>query len=630
MRIPLLDRLLNRRSSSTVHIFRATQITDCIQNKMNNSMESGEGDQEDYYHEKKPRYQSRVDFCLIISILVVLCGTMMIFSLINYFKLSSIVGKENMISDRLQIVTECLKMNQQLLEERDVSSYYVNNNYSISFYQDKVIPVRHSTDRYLTYLYLNSLQNNSALIIDKYRVRQLLVQYRPLIDSANRSSSQIFQFYTNLITQNHKIAVNYIQQVDVVHFWHDVASFVFVLRGMESLEAEQITGSLYFENGQFPDKYHQLAFVSQASEKQLFAHQAMKHSVTCAYLYKQEFCNTTLIEDIEEIESFLGSNQPMLPDPKRHLYWLNLTTTYNQKLYIIAQKLGQSIITSNSLSEILHYHQLPLSVATMIIVLTAALFLGLAVGRFLCSSYATIKATVSQTEIIEMEKETTDRLLDQLLPPTVAQQLKQCKTVRAETFDDVTIYCSDICGFTNICHSWRPIQVVYMLNGLYTLFDRIIDRYSVYKLETIGDAYIAVSGAPKQLQHRRHAREIACMALDIVEGMKVLRIPNMPDLQLCMRIGIHTGPCAAGVVGLKMPRYCLFGDTVNLASKIESTGKASQIHVSHTTYEALEEIGGYEMVFDEVKCLLGLGNIPTYWLIGKKKTQPLRATASMN
>ncbi|EDV27243.1 uncharacterized protein TRIADDRAFT_22079 [Trichoplax adhaerens] len=240
----------------------------------------------------------------------------------------------------------------------------------------------------------------------------------------------------------------------------------------------------------------------------------------------------------------------------------------------------------------------------MVVVLVTALFLGIAVGRILCSSYTTIKATVNQTEIIEMEKENTDRLLEQLLPPTVAQQLKQCKTVRAEAFDDVTIYCSDICGFTNICHSWRPIQVVYMLNGLYTLFDRIIDRYSVYKLETIGDAYIAVSGAPKTLQQRQHAKEIACMALDIVEGMKTLRIPNMLDTQLSMRIGIHTGPCAAGVVGLKMPRYCLFGDTVNLASKIESTGKASQIHLSHTTYEALEEIGGYEMVFDEVKCLL--------------------------
>lgn len=155
---------------------------------------------------------------------------------------------------------------------------------------------------------------------------------------------------------------------------------------------------------------------------------------------------------------------------------------------------------------------------------------------------------------------------------TIVDQLKVGKTVIPETFTSVTIYFSDIVGFTSLSAQSTPIQIVKLLNDLYTMFDEILSEYDVYKVETIGDAYMVASGLPIR-NGQNHAREIARMSLRLLSKVKSFRMDHRPEEQLKLRIGMHTGPCVTGVVGLKMPRYCLFGDTVNTASRMESTGE---------------------------------------------------------
>ncbi|KAK3571387.1 hypothetical protein QTP86_010717 [Hemibagrus guttatus] len=179
-----------------------------------------------------------------------------------------------------------------------------------------------------------------------------------------------------------------------------------------------------------------------------------------------------------------------------------------------------------------------------------------------------------RTQAYLEEKRKAEALLYQILPHSVAEQLKRGETVQAEAFDSVTIYFSDIVGFTALSAESTPLQVVTLLNDLYTCFDAIIDNFDVYKVETIGDAYMVVSGLPVR-NGKMHACEIARMSLALLEAVKTFKIHHRPDQQLKLRIGIHSGPVCAGVVGLKMPRYCLFGDTVNTSSRMESNGELS-------------------------------------------------------
>ncbi|KAK5868423.1 hypothetical protein PBY51_009441 [Eleginops maclovinus] len=229
-----------------------------------------------------------------------------------------------------------------------------------------------------------------------------------------------------------------------------------------------------------------------------------------------------------------------------------------------------------------------------------------------------------RTEELEAEKQRTEKLLSEMLPPSVAEALKTGATVEPEYFDQVTIYFSDIVGFTTISSLSDPIEVVDLLNDLYSLFDAVLSNHDVYKVETIGDAYMVASGLPKR-NGNKHAAEIANMSLNILSSVGTFHMRHMPDVPVRIRIGIHSGPCVAGVVGLTMPRYCLFGDTVNTASRMESTGLPYRIHVNMNTVKILHSLNeGYKIDVRGKTELKGKGIEETYWLVGKTNfTKPL-------
>ncbi|KAI1295476.1 Atrial natriuretic peptide receptor 1 [Halotydeus destructor] len=193
------------------------------------------------------------------------------------------------------------------------------------------------------------------------------------------------------------------------------------------------------------------------------------------------------------------------------------------------------------------------------------------------------------------EKHRTEELLYQVLPKSIAVELINGNHVEPEYFDSVTICLSDIVGFTGLAAESTPIQVVSLLNELYTCFDATIADYDVYKVETIGDAYMVVSGCPLP-NGTDHAREIGRMALALLAAIQDFSLKTeQSSRKVQLRIGIHSGPVAAGVVGLRMPRYCLFGKTVHIAMRMENTGQAMKVHVSEQSKELLDNYSTFKL-----------------------------------
>ncbi|XP_037823993.1 soluble guanylate cyclase 88E isoform X1 [Lucilia sericata] len=222
---------------------------------------------------------------------------------------------------------------------------------------------------------------------------------------------------------------------------------------------------------------------------------------------------------------------------------------------------------------------------------------------------------------LDEEMRRTDELLYQMIPKQVADRLRRGENPidTCEMFDCVSILFSDVVTFTEICSRITPMEVVSMLNAMYSIFDTLTERNSVYKVETIGDAYMVVAGAPEK--DPNHAEKVCDMALDMVDAITDLKDPSTGQ-HLRIRVGVHSGAVVAGIVGLKMPRYCLFGDSVNTASRMESTSTAMKVHVSESTKEFLGP--NYRLTERGEIDVKGKGTMKTYWLDEREHRKPLQ------
>lgn len=215
-------------------------------------------------------------------------------------------------------------------------------------------------------------------------------------------------------------------------------------------------------------------------------------------------------------------------------------------------------------------------------------------------------------EALEREKGKTDTLLYEMLPRKVADTLKMGDKVPAEKYDDITILFSDVVGFAGIAAAITPEQIVDLLNALYSLMDKVTARHNVYKVETVGSTYMLASGVPDR--HDHHAQEVANMALDMMKEVPKVESP-LDGSKLKLVIGIHSGPVVSGVIGDKMPRFCLFGDTVNTSSRMMSHGQTSKIHVSPIAFRKLYD-NGYVLDDRGNIDVKGKGMMNTYFLLG--------------
>jgi len=210
----------------------------------------------------------------------------------------------------------------------------------------------------------------------------------------------------------------------------------------------------------------------------------------------------------------------------------------------------------------------------------------------------------------------SERLLLNILPASIADRLRDAPGAIADRFADVTVLFADICAFTPLAESLSPEALVELLNQLFSAFDGLVERHGVEKIKTIGDAYMVVGGLPTPRPD--HAAAIANLALDMAASAERFRAPDGRTVQL--RIGIHTGPAVAGVIGLKKFSYDLWGDTVNTASRMESHGVPGSITVSRATRERLG--AAFEFHDRGVQSVKGKGEMQLFLLTGRSAVTP--------
>jgi len=214
---------------------------------------------------------------------------------------------------------------------------------------------------------------------------------------------------------------------------------------------------------------------------------------------------------------------------------------------------------------------------------------------------------------LEREYARSEALLTNILPPAIAARLKLAKeSVIADSYDDASILFADMAGFTARAADTLPVRLVLFLNDLFSAFDQLVERYGLEKIKTTGDAYMVLSGVPET--RPGHAEAIARLALDM--RVAVESIAKASGRALSIRIGISSGPVVAGVVGTKKFFYDVWGDTVNVASRMESTGEPGRIQISEATYARLKD--KFELESRGEIDVRGKGKMRTWFLIAPK------------
>jgi len=217
--------------------------------------------------------------------------------------------------------------------------------------------------------------------------------------------------------------------------------------------------------------------------------------------------------------------------------------------------------------------------------------------------------------LLQIEQERSERLLLNILPGAVAERLKNSNQTIADGFADVTVMFADIVNFTKVAEGLSPQQVFSMLNRIFSSFDELAEAYGLEKIKTIGDAYMVAGGLAQSKEDYSDA--IADLALAMRELLH--RDFEVNRMHLEVRIGIGTGPVVAGVVGKKKFIYDLWGDTVNIASRITTEGVPGMIQVDETTYRRLRE--RYDFFDPQTLYLKGKGNMTVYRLAGKRSQE---------
>lgn len=216
---------------------------------------------------------------------------------------------------------------------------------------------------------------------------------------------------------------------------------------------------------------------------------------------------------------------------------------------------------------------------------------------------------------LDRERQRSENLLYNILPSVIADRLRAGETTIAETYQEVTVMFADIVGFTKLSSELGPYKTVHMLNDIFGRFDALLKKYDIEKIKTIGDCYMVVAGVP--IRNPLHCQQVAQFAIDIIKSTEEYSTSVPYDLKI--RIGLHTGTVAAGIIGESRFSYDLWGEVVNLASRYEGSSSPNKIHVSDAVRTRL--LDDFILEDNGTIDLKSFGSVHSWFLVGSKKQQ---------
>lgn len=265
--------------------------------------------------------------------------------------------------------------------------------------------------------------------------------------------------------------------------------------------------------------------------------------------------------------------------------------------------------------------KLPLYLVTILFVMNIAgvTFLTFFVLRYFVNQNELVKEKLKEEQaLLAAEREKSDNLLLNILPSPIAKRLKDGETVIADEHSEAVVLFADLVGFTNISQDINPDLLVKNLNKIFTYFDNLVEEFGLEKIKTIGDSYMVASGLSKV--KNGHTRRMADFALSVASSIQKFSLDGKTNCDI--RIGIDIGVVIAGVIGSKKFSYDIWGDAVNTASRMESSGEAGRIQVSEKFYEQVKD--DYECQYRGQSEIRGKGKMNLYFLIGKKNRNNLK------
>ncbi|KAK2155213.1 hypothetical protein LSH36_246g04040 [Paralvinella palmiformis] len=417
-------------------------------------------------------------------------------------------------------------------------------------------------------------------------------------DVEDSSQQRELVFYSQLITDIITWFTDVISEQNTGAVWKFIVALNEAVMCNEMLALERGYGLLYFINGRFSNMADYKSFI--------VAQDVANDSLIVAGIF-YEMLEEKFDEAVHSMGQLTSSldrmrhrarRDPFGRDPSiERLHDGSASWHGNMTLYINRLSLIQNNITSESLTllgdEISAEHRYLLILMAVMCGILVILPLTMKVVQLIVFGMkAQSDALMWHTTSKKLVEERTNNLFHVMLPKQIATELNVNKNVNSELFDQVTVFFSEMADFTNICSRLSAQDVVILLNMMYNCVDGAIRIHDVYRVEVLADTYMIASGLPNK-NGRRHAEEIASMALSINNRIKNTEPSIIHHSRLSLKMGIHSGRVVAGIVGNAMPRYCLFGKTIKTASRMKSTSVGGRIQISQATKDVLPEIRGF-------------------------------------